>query len=350
MRELLALEEEYPDLDHPRLAQPQVGVAPSATFAPVVHAVPMMSLDNAMDADELRGLGRRLHPPAGRAGRRGRRRRASCASSRSTAWPCRSATRAGGWCRPPPAATGAPARTSPPTSAPSTCCPSGCPAGAPRGARGAGRDLHAHRRPSRRSTATWPSRAAALRQPAQHGRRLAAPEGPGHHRLPPAHVLELPAGPGRGGPASPPTTRRWSGCAELGFPVNPEIRRLDQPRRGVRHLPALAGAPPRPRLRDRRRGGQGRRPRPAQRARLHHQGAALGHRLQVPARGAHHPAAGHHVSHRAHRPGHARSPCSSRSSSAGSTVGPGHPPQPGPGRRPRTCARATRSSCARPAT
>ncbi|MEC7383745.1 MAG: NAD-dependent DNA ligase LigA, partial [Actinomycetota bacterium] len=37
-----------------------VGSAPSATFAPVQHAIPMTSLDNAMDADELRAWGERV--------------------------------------------------------------------------------------------------------------------------------------------------------------------------------------------------------------------------------------------------------------------------------------------------
>ncbi|MGB0677037.1 MAG: NAD-dependent DNA ligase LigA, partial [Ilumatobacteraceae bacterium] len=37
-----------------------VGGAPSATFAPVQHAIPMTSLDNAMDADELRAWGERV--------------------------------------------------------------------------------------------------------------------------------------------------------------------------------------------------------------------------------------------------------------------------------------------------
>ena len=48
-------------------------------------------------------------------------------------------------------------------------------------------------------------------------------------------------------------------------------------------------------------------------------GAALGHRLQVPARGAHHQAARHPRVGRAHRAGHARSPSSSRCSSAAPT-------------------------------
>ncbi len=79
-------------------------------------------------------------------------------------------------------------------------------------------------------------------------------------------------------------------AARGGCRSTPSIRRRAHARRGPRLLPALARAPPRPRLRDRRRGGQGRRPGAARRARLDVQGAPLGDRLQVPARGAHDPA------------------------------------------------------------
>jgi DNA ligase (NAD+) len=60
VRELRALEAEHPELasdDSPSLA---VGAAATATFAPVTHAVPMTSLDNAMDADELQAWGDRV--------------------------------------------------------------------------------------------------------------------------------------------------------------------------------------------------------------------------------------------------------------------------------------------------
>ncbi len=65
---LRALEDEHPALvaelnaDRAGSASPgqQVGGAPSAAFAPVTHDVPMMSLDNAFDVDELRGWGERL--------------------------------------------------------------------------------------------------------------------------------------------------------------------------------------------------------------------------------------------------------------------------------------------------
>jgi len=53
VRELQGLEEQHPDLITPDSPTQLVGGTPSATFTEVVHAVPMMSLDNAMDEAEL---------------------------------------------------------------------------------------------------------------------------------------------------------------------------------------------------------------------------------------------------------------------------------------------------------
>ena len=55
VRELAAIEERHPDLITPDSPTQRVAGAPASTFAEVVHAVPMMSLDNAMDATELTG-------------------------------------------------------------------------------------------------------------------------------------------------------------------------------------------------------------------------------------------------------------------------------------------------------
>src|SRR6478752_2870506 len=61
VRELLRLETEHPELASPDSPTSQVGGAPlSATFAPVVHRVPMTSLDNAMDEAELAQWGDRI--------------------------------------------------------------------------------------------------------------------------------------------------------------------------------------------------------------------------------------------------------------------------------------------------
>jgi DNA ligase (NAD+) len=59
-RELRSLEAEFPEFASPDSPSKAVGGAASATFAPVTHAVPMTSLDNAMDADELRAWADRV--------------------------------------------------------------------------------------------------------------------------------------------------------------------------------------------------------------------------------------------------------------------------------------------------
>jgi len=62
VRELRALEEEFPELITPDSPTSRVGGAPAVTlFAPVTHTVPMMSLDNAFDESELRAWVERLH-------------------------------------------------------------------------------------------------------------------------------------------------------------------------------------------------------------------------------------------------------------------------------------------------
>ena len=64
-RELRQLEAENPDLAVDESPSGAVGGAPSALFAPVVHAVPMTSLDNAMSADELHAWGNRVRRSLG---------------------------------------------------------------------------------------------------------------------------------------------------------------------------------------------------------------------------------------------------------------------------------------------
>ena len=59
-RELRALEAEHPDLIVPDSASTQVGGLTSTAFSPVEHRVPMTSLDNAMDRDELRAWADRV--------------------------------------------------------------------------------------------------------------------------------------------------------------------------------------------------------------------------------------------------------------------------------------------------
>jgi DNA ligase (NAD+) len=61
VRELQAIERDHPELATPDSPTTTVGAAPlSTTFAPVVHRVPMTSLDNAMDRTELAAWAERV--------------------------------------------------------------------------------------------------------------------------------------------------------------------------------------------------------------------------------------------------------------------------------------------------
>ena len=60
VRELRQLEREHPEFATPDSESEAVGSAAVTTFDPVVHRVPMTSLDNAMDEQELRAWGERV--------------------------------------------------------------------------------------------------------------------------------------------------------------------------------------------------------------------------------------------------------------------------------------------------
>ncbi|MEL7207468.1 MAG: NAD-dependent DNA ligase LigA, partial [Actinomycetota bacterium] len=60
VNELRAIEAAHPELVEADSPTQTVGSAPSATFAPVTHQQPMMSLDNAFDADELQAWADRV--------------------------------------------------------------------------------------------------------------------------------------------------------------------------------------------------------------------------------------------------------------------------------------------------
>ncbi|MGA1076287.1 MAG: DNA ligase LigA-related protein, partial [Ilumatobacteraceae bacterium] len=60
VRELRSLEVDHPDLAVDTSPANAVGGAANAAFSAVTHAVPMMSLDNAMDAEELRAWADRV--------------------------------------------------------------------------------------------------------------------------------------------------------------------------------------------------------------------------------------------------------------------------------------------------
>jgi len=53
MQELRDLEQRWPELVTPDSPTHRVGAPPLAKFAPVPHAVPMLSLDNAFDDDDM---------------------------------------------------------------------------------------------------------------------------------------------------------------------------------------------------------------------------------------------------------------------------------------------------------
>ncbi|MBW2542840.1 MAG: NAD-dependent DNA ligase LigA, partial [Deltaproteobacteria bacterium] len=59
-RELVALEAEHPELRRADSPTGRVGAPPGQGFAPVEHRVPMLSLDNAMDAAEMLAFDERL--------------------------------------------------------------------------------------------------------------------------------------------------------------------------------------------------------------------------------------------------------------------------------------------------
>lgn len=66
VRELEALEAAHPELADPASPTQRVGGAPSSKFAEVRHAVPMLSLGNAFEADEVRDFVRRIADRLGR--------------------------------------------------------------------------------------------------------------------------------------------------------------------------------------------------------------------------------------------------------------------------------------------
>ena len=66
MRELIALEAEHPDLASPDSPSRRVGGQPASEFATVVHAEPMLSLENAYSWDEAAAWGARAARVLGR--------------------------------------------------------------------------------------------------------------------------------------------------------------------------------------------------------------------------------------------------------------------------------------------
>jgi len=67
LAELSRLEDTYPDLVTPDSPTQRVGAAPLAEFAAVTHELPMLSLSNAFDDDEVRAFDKRIRDRCGRA-------------------------------------------------------------------------------------------------------------------------------------------------------------------------------------------------------------------------------------------------------------------------------------------
>ncbi|HEX2195944.1 MAG TPA: NAD-dependent DNA ligase LigA [Actinomycetota bacterium] len=67
VRELIELEEAFPELVTPDSPTQRVGAPPSDLFAPVEHRTPMMSLDNCFSLEELQAWGRRVERGIGTA-------------------------------------------------------------------------------------------------------------------------------------------------------------------------------------------------------------------------------------------------------------------------------------------
>ena len=67
INELRALEERYPDFVTPESPTQRVGSDVVTTFAPVTHRQPMLSLDNAFGADDLRSWEEKLRRVIGAA-------------------------------------------------------------------------------------------------------------------------------------------------------------------------------------------------------------------------------------------------------------------------------------------
>src|SRR5512139_2481916 len=60
LRELLALERQFPELQTPDSPTQRVGAAPLKAFSEVRHALPMLSLDNAFTEEDVLAFDRRI--------------------------------------------------------------------------------------------------------------------------------------------------------------------------------------------------------------------------------------------------------------------------------------------------
>ena len=148
-------------------------------------------------------------------------------------------------------------------------------------ARGARRGLPPRSRLRPHQRAARRGRRAHLREPAQHRGGFHSPARPAESR-PRGRCRSGATASGRSrGSSSNRTSSRSSWLREHGFKVNPDVEVHDTVDEADRRLPRLGGQARPARLRDRRRGGQGRRPGAPGPARRGGPGAARGDRLEV---------------------------------------------------------------------
>ena len=123
-----------------------------------------------------------------------------------------------------------------------------------------------------------------LRQPAQHGGRVAAPEGPVGHRQPQPEILRLCLGLHQRGSRRRRSTIRCGNSRDWGFKISPLMVRAKSVDELIAHYKLIEAQRVRARLRHRRRRLQGRPARPAAPLGLRVRRAALGGRPQIPGR------------------------------------------------------------------
>ena len=303
MRRLEALEEEVPDLRTPDSPTQKVGGAVSTEFTAVDHLQRMESLDNAFSYEELEAWAARIardgiDDPAylcelkvdGLAinllyedGRLVRALTRGDGRTGEDVTPNVQDHRLG------------PAQAHRHRGVPGPAADRGARRGVP-----AGQGLRAAQRVAARG------RQAAVRQPAQLrgrarcGRRT--PRSPRPARSAWSATASVPAE----GFESKAQSHSYEALAAWGLPVSDQVKVVTTLQEVEAYVENAGEQPAHDRaLRDRRRRGEGRRRQPPAATGLDEPGAALGDRLQVPARGGQRPAARHRGQHRPHRPGDA---------------------------------------------
>ena len=303
VRELRALEADHPELAEESSPSGQVGGAISTTFDPVTHRVPLMSLDNAMNGDELRAWAERVAKGLG-----GLTPRFVCELKfDGLAISLRfeqgrfvqAATRGDGRVGEDVTANVATIGDIPHE----LTAPSGSVVPDVLEVRG---EIYmtrsAFERMNERALAAGEKAFVNPRNSAAGSLRQKNPAVTASRSL---SFFSYQLGEVVGGPEFTSHVEMLQFVASLGLPLNDHMTTRRDGRRRGGPLPALAGAPPRPRLRDRRDRRQARRPRPARSARRHVEGPALGDRLQVPAGRADDDPARHPDLGRPHGPGDA---------------------------------------------